>query len=871
MTLGAVVGLGFFEPATLSAANAALRSFDLPAGDAAVTLKAFAAQSGEQLLYSPDDLRDVHTSAVAGQLSSLTALARMLESTPLRARQDDKTKAISITATKSSRAPPATPPASASVVETKSIQSKPLESLPVKTRNLLTILATWITATASLEAQTASAPAKEETVVLSPFSVSATSTGRYTATEATSGSRVRISLMDSTQSVSVVTRELIEDIGAARVLDAAKYISGVYESTIPNSLERTTVRGFQSDGATIDGFNYVSFGNVDPALVDRIEVVKGPNAILAPQGVPGGTVNIVSKKPLFTDRGSATAQVGLYDANRAETDVNRVLLGGKAAVRFVGGFERSEHIAAGNYKNSTTVMPMFTYRLKPGTEVTLQAQIFNTWGGAYGGLPVDLYTGTNSKAKLIAGVPRDLDLYTDLASRHSSGQYYRLLATSLLTDNLSMRFAANVTRYKASSVGISVGNPNGTGLLVTRNERDGTFAWNGTVRNDDPSFNRSGNVGFQTREAYNLQHDFVYDVKLDGIKSTTVAGYAIDYLKNPSYNVNFTMPAFTIRSFAVQPYTFTNQSTDVTDYRKANQFYINQTVSLLDDRLKLNAGVARSSYENYQNDRFPTRNRTNGLTPKATLPSVGVLFKPLPEVAIFAGYSKQATAQFVSSTFTPATPTQESKQWEIGARVQLLDKRLFATVTYFDIEQNNFGVPNPANAFVPAPVPLLPPLLSNRLAHGVELELTFVVSKNLSLVGNTTIMKNRDDFDVPFRGTAEKSAAGWLNYTGDKGSALGDWSFGLGMDYLAKRPGDLAQAFTSLSTPTNIIRQQPSFYLPARTLVNVKVGYRIDKNWKAQLNVDNLLDEEYLAASTARNTVFPGTPINPKLSVTYSF
>jgi len=598
-------------------------------------------------------------------------------------------------------------------------------------------------------------------------------------------------------------------------------------------------------------------------------VVKGPNAILAPQGVPGGTINLVSKKPRFTDSGSATAQIGSYDANRAELDVNRVLVAGKAAFRVVGGFERSEHIAGGNYKNSATVMPMFTYRLTPSTEVTLQAQIFNTWGGAYGGLPVDLYVGTNDKARLISGVSRELDLYGKMASRHSSGQYYRLLLTSALAENLSMRIAANVTRSKLSSVGISVGNPVGTGLLVTRNEQTGAFAWNGIVRNDDPAFPRSGNRGFQTREGYNLQHDFVYDIEFDGVKSTTVAGYAIDYLSNPSYSINFTLPTFNIRSFTPTPYTNTTRGSDVIDYRKANQIYINQTLAFLDDRLKINAGVARSSYTNYQNDLL--RTRVGQLKPNATLPAAGILFKPMPSVALFAGYSKQATAQFVSSTFTPATPTQDSKQWEVGARVQLLDQRLYSTLTYFDIKQSNFGVPNPANAFVPPPVPLLPPLLSDRLAHGVELEFTFVVSKQLSLIGNATVFKNRDIDNIPFRGTAEKSAALWTNYTGERGGALGGWSFGAGIDYLAKRPGDLAQAFTSLSRPGSIIRQQPSFYLPARTLVSVKVGYKIDAHWRAQLNVDNIFDEEYLAASTARNTVFPGTPINPKLSVTYTF
>ena len=712
-------------------------------------------------------------------------------------------------------------------------------------------------------------PSKDDIIELSPFSVSAEAMGRYQSSEITSGSRVRISLMDSTQSVSVVTHDLIEDIGAGRVLDAVKYTSGVYESTIPNAQDRTTVRGFQSDGATIDGFNYFTYNNLDPVVVDRIEVVKGPNAILAPQGVPGGTINNVSKKPQWNDRGSITAQAGRYDANRAEFDDNRVLADGKLAARVVGAEQRSENTTGGNYKNSTTIMPMFTYRLRPGTELTVQAQIFNSWGGAYGGLPLDLYIGTNDKAKLMSGIPEDLDLYTKMASRHSSGEYYRMLFTSTLTENLSMRLAANAAQFSGSSVGISIGNPVGTGLLVTRNEQTGEFAWNGVTRNDDPSFNRSGSVSYQTRRAYNLQNDYAYELKTDAFKSMTVAGFAIDYLRNPNHTVGFTLPAFNIRSFTVQPYTPTGLTSNQINYSKAQQAYLNETLSFLDDRLSINGGIARSQYATYVTDTSRTLTANN--TPQATLPSAGIVFKPLKGLSVFGGYSKQATANTPSTTSTLAAATQTSKQWEVGVRAQLLDQRLYSSFTYFDIKQNNFGVPNPGNAAVPTPVPALPNLLTNRLAHGVELELTYVATKTISIIANGTIMRNRDTDGVPFRGTAERAGAVWINYAAEKNGPLSGWSAGLGADYIGKRPGDLSQAFTTLSTPTDIIRQQPSFYLSARTLVNAKLGYRFNSHWNAQLNIDNLLNEDYLAASTARNTVFPGTPINPKVSVTYSF
>src|SRR5690606_4991534 len=96
--------------------------------------------------------------------------------------------------------------------------------------------------------------AADEPVVLSPFPIYGQQEGRYRPTETTSGGRVRVNLFDAPQSVSVVTRELVDDVAAGRLLDALQYISGVTESTIPNGLDRTTIRGFQTDGQRIDNF-----------------------------------------------------------------------------------------------------------------------------------------------------------------------------------------------------------------------------------------------------------------------------------------------------------------------------------------------------------------------------------------------------------------------------------------------------------------------------------------------------------------------------------------------------------------------------------------------------------------------------------------
>jgi iron complex outermembrane recepter protein len=112
VSLGAMIGIGLSMPATLFSADHVRRSFDIPAGDAVASLKRFAAQAGEQVLYSPDDVGGIETQSVRGEYAPIAALERMLHGTPLRARHDEKAKAIAITsAVPSRRSPEAAVPA----------------------------------------------------------------------------------------------------------------------------------------------------------------------------------------------------------------------------------------------------------------------------------------------------------------------------------------------------------------------------------------------------------------------------------------------------------------------------------------------------------------------------------------------------------------------------------------------------------------------------------------------------------------------------------------------------------------------------------------------------------------------------------------
>ncbi len=771
----------------------------------------------------------------------------------------------------------------------------------IPTKYLAPVLVSFGLFTQVLHGQTSPAtPAtteNEEPVLLSPFLVSTEAAGRYQATDATSGTRMRIPLMDSSQSVSVITQELIGDIGAGRVVDAAKYVSGVTESTIPNAQDRTTIRGFQNDGATVDGFGYFSFANLDPVLIERVEVVKGPNAIIAPQGVPGGTVNNVTKKPLFKNQGSISYQIGRYSANRAELDVNRVAVAGKLAVRVVAAAQDADDYGDNNFHKSFVAMPMFTYRFGPKTELTVQLEAYKWTALNFNGLPLALEVGTNDTPRVIASVPRDYVAQSKDITRDQSAVHARAFFTTSFTEDFSMRLVMNAINSHAESKQTNIGavgsnSVTGTQQVTILNPQTGTFVWNGvTVPN--PLFSLGGNVNDQHREYFDLNNDYLYELKNGSVKWTVIGGLAVNYaatLNEKVQNYTFlTTPAQTTLPLAVrEPYTLTNFTGLNTRHFRNVQFYLSQQFGFFDNRLLVSGGISRNYYLSENLNLLEPANPATGIPngarlnvkPKVWLPSAGAVVKINKNISLYYGFAKQATAinpNLARNTTTGvvynsnAFDLQSSVQHEVGIRTQQFNNTLYATLSFFDIHQNNFSIPNPLNSAVPSPVPPAPPLFFDRVARGTELEVKYAVTKEFSLVGSGTVMTNRDANNMPFRGTAEQAGALWANYSFAKGSTLQGLSAGLGFDYMSKRAGDNTGGATSASTPANVIRQQPSFWLPARTLVNANITYQYNEAWKAQLNIDNLLNKEYIQSSTGRTNLWAGAPINARLKVTFSF
>jgi outer membrane receptor protein involved in Fe transport len=196
-------------------------------------------------------------------------------------------------------------------------------------------------AVATLSAQTVRPD--EEVIELSKFEVSADASRGYVTTSSLSASRIAVPITELPASVVVVNEKLIADTVAIELRDTLSLVSGIQQSAPPQGSNEISMRGYTLVGAQRDGVtDYMmstgteASGGFDYALVERLEIVKGPSGVLYGAHNPGGIVNIVSKRPLAAPATKITAMAGSYGTWRAEIDTSNMIdAAGRWAYRLV--------------------------------------------------------------------------------------------------------------------------------------------------------------------------------------------------------------------------------------------------------------------------------------------------------------------------------------------------------------------------------------------------------------------------------------------------------------------------------------------------------------------------------------------------------
>ena len=831
----------FFCLLSITAFSAeATQSFDIPAGDAPDTLAAFARQSGEQLVYLVDNVRGHTTQPVRGQLTPAAALQQMLAGTPLTVHRDGPDGPMTV-----SRPPESTslqPPS-------RSGEHQRAESSP-------------------------------DLVILPEFTVSEHPVDRYRAADAISAVRVRAALIDTPSSISVLTRENIDDLAPTRIFDVVRYVAGVQEGRGIQFQDRMILRGFESNGQrTVDNFLQPDDAdNIDEAIIERIEISKGPNAILSPAGAPGGSINVITKSPLFRRQRSLTAQLGLFDAQKISFDLTDAFSDESPfAYRLVGSLQDSRRYWSNDARLRNRVLaPMLSYRISGDTQLTVKLIAAEHW--IFREPLLILHPDVNAATDdpfLAPGLSRrglnGIQPWSHVGT-HSAD--LSALLTSNLAENISLRVAAHGRYYYEDSTQEFLSTPSlterynpFTGELTQDHVWTFDPAVNTYVATFSPFFDPAnipvrGDKQATRRRLANFQTDLAARHRFGDISSQTIAGFGLSRRLGRGRGYSGTLPGIDLSQpdLAAVPAWSSTPTLDY-DNRFTNwQVYLNQRLTFFDDRLQTTAGILHYDTSTW------VRNHITGAAPGVLDDSkrmwmASVLVKPRPNLSFYYSHSTNSSPIIANDVAL----WRDGVQDEIGLKTEFFHQRLSFNAAWFEISQTNVSVPNPARQTDPAAPESLVSDLGNR---GLELELVGGLTPNLSVIATFSHLRMRDSLGRRVRAVADRSTALLLNYR--LRQTFEGLAITAGASYSSRRAGDTPIDFT----PLNVVGQT-SFFLKPYYVTTLGLSYRPDDRWLFRLNIDNVLgDSGYLQQAGGRVsgtgiTTAPGT--NVKFSTTFSF
>jgi len=745
-------------------------------------------------------------------------------------------------------------------------------------------------ASAQSTASTSSASTDDEVIQLSPFTVSGTSDDRYRAGDAISAVRVRASLLDTPSSISVITRDMIDDLAPNRVFDAARYIAGVQEGRGIQFQDRLIIRGFetQNGARTVDNFlQSADADNIEEAIIDRIEVTKGPNSILSPAGAPGGSLNIITKSPTFQKHAWIRAQVGLFDSQKATLDMGGPFSPGSSlAYRLVASGQDTERYWGSDAKmRNWAIAPMLSWRINEKSMLTVKAIVADHWIFREPLLILDpSTTSTSGEPKLLPGIdPSGLNGIQPWSNVGSHSEDLFAVYTTSLNDHIDLRIAGNLRKYQEDSDQNFLSTPGlgnrynpMTGELTqdyTWALADSSLPYNATsnpyVATFSPWINplnipNRGDIQETERETQSLQFDLAANYDFGGITTQTIVGAAFSFQEAFNNNKSANLPGINLLNHVV---TYPNYPSNWTTINKSSynnqQFYISERIGLIDNRLFLTGGLLHY-YSRLRNWNGLTNVTTGRLDDAKNMWSAGALFKATDRLSVYYSHSTNGNPTIVNQT---QALWRDGVQDEFGVKAEFFDKRLSLSAAYFEISQTNVTVPNPAYQTDPTQPQTLVSDLDNK---GYEFELMGQITPNMSIVATYSHLKMRDALGRMVRAVADHNAAVLLNYRFLDGPAQ-NLSLSFGVTYSGKRAGDIPDGnFTQLG-----VVKQVSFYLEPQYLTTFVANYRLNERWSFQGNIDNVFDDaDYISVAGGRITgtgltTQPG--INFRLTTRYDF
>lgn len=703
----------------------------------------------------------------------------------------------------------------------------------------------------SLAQQTAPAGG---TVTLSEFEVRADQDRGYASTNAVGGTRFNTALVDLPQSVVVLNQEFMRDVGALSVIDAAQYVSGVSTTAGPGR-EVFNVRGYQVD-VTTDGLpdsSPTAQGlSTSFELLDRVEIIKGPAAVLYGSTSPGGNVNRITKKPFFRDETLLQGTVGENGYYHGVFDANRVVgLGGNLAVRVIGAYETADQLHNFEDSHSYFIAPMVAWRITPKTTLVvtpyyLDRSYHKKFGILFQFRP---YTVANP-GRLSFELPRNVDWGGKYARESFDTKRIYAQLDHQIRDNWNVRLSAigkdhDETNNDIISRDLLPDNRTmqRTWRIIRTEGKYKVAALDSLVSYDlGPTKNKTLFVAqyYKRKTEANIETGR----KLSGQRTDIGENANATFSNLPLLDVFNRDPV----ALNARPDT-TFISSHTYSEGEVYAFSLQHQITLFDDRVVANAGVRYDHTEPLAINRLQNRVTSTGENSHYTS-RAGAVYKPLAGLALFYNYSETFTPQFaVNPDGTGFKPT-EGQIHEGGIKSDLWSGRISGTASIFTIENRNLIVidPDPLRASAG-----FRSQSAQDVLDGFEFDLHFNLFAGLQVMTSYSKIKSKTNNGLRVRNVPDETIAIFGSYKFGAGE-LG-WRAGGGVRYKGEHPGDAANAF----------------FIEDVTVVDVFASYRHSKQLSFHLNATNLFDEYYADSSINRNLIFVGPERRVRLTARYEF
>ena len=649
----------------------------------------------------------------------------------------------------------------------------------------------------------------------------------YRATRSASATRTDTALSEIPQAISVIPSAVLDDLGSHSVERALDFAGGVSRQNNFGGLTlyEYSVRGFTTSAFYKDGFSanrgYPS--TPDAANIERIEVLKGPAASLYGRGDPGGTVNIVTKKPQAERFARLQTSAGSWDRYRSALDVNTPLdEQGDLLARLNLAVEDNHSFRDHVGSQRVFAAPSLSWQLSPDTLLRLEAELVRHRSVLdRGEVAPENKLGSVSRSTFL-GEPNDGHVSND----------NNLLQASLehaLNDDWRLRLASHFKEGSLAgyaSEALSLAND---GRTLTRRFRERDTSWHDSIS----------------------QAELHGDLSIAGMQHRLLLGAEYEnYRKNE--RVIEVRPRSTIDIY--DPLYGRPRPDGARSGSDAHEQVQSQALNLQDqiafsERLRGLIGVRIERFEQ------TIDNRVNGARSQqnhdAITQRVGLLYQLTPAVALFANTSTSFKPNNGLDRNDRAFDPEQGIGYEAGLKLDLLDDRLSATLAAFHLTKENVLTADPVDASFQAAA-------GEARSQGFDLQVSGQLSDALRLIGAFAFI----NAEVTDGDQALPAGSRLLGVAQQSGSLLGVYEFQDGW----LRGSDIGAAFNYVGDRSG--QAGSDFSLPAYHTVDLLAHYAFSPRIKVGANLNNLLDEKYYERSYSNLWVMPGEPRNLSVNLT---